>query len=57
MSYDERAELLAEGEHPPERAIATVAVQERISADQLHSPVVRFGGDTDDLEVVVRRRS
>jgi hypothetical protein len=24
MSYEERAELLADGEHPPERAIAAV---------------------------------
>ena len=56
MSHDERAEILADGEHPPERAIAAVAVQEHIRADRLHSPVARFGGETDDLEVVVRRR-
>ena len=56
MSYEERTELYADGERPAERAIAAVAVQESISADRLHSPVLRFGGDTDDVEVVVRRR-
>ena len=56
MSYEERAEILADGKHPPDRAIAAVAVQERISADRLHDTVVRFDSETDDIEVVVRRR-
>ena len=56
MSYEERAELYADGEDPAERAIAAVAVQERISADRLHSPELRFGGDVNDVEVVIRRR-
>lgn len=56
MSYEERAELYADGKKPSERAIAAVAVQESIRADRLHTPVVRFGGETDDVEVIVRRR-
>lgn len=57
MSYAERAELYADGKRPVDRAVAAVAVQERISIERLHSSVVRFGGDTDDVEVIVRRRS
>ena len=45
MSYKERAELYAVGEHPPDRAVAAVALQERINTDRLHCPVVRVGGE------------
>ncbi|WP_160135755.1 hypothetical protein [Halococcus salsus] len=53
---EERAVLLADGEYLPECAIAAVAVQESISTERLPTPVVRFSDETDDVEVVVRRR-
>ena len=49
----ERYDLIRDGEHPPDRAIAAVADQENIVVDELHTSVARSrDGRT---EVVVRR--
>ena len=54
LSWEERADIYAAGEHPAERALAAVANRAAVDIDELHSAVVRTSGD--GMEVVVRRR-
>jgi hypothetical protein len=54
LSWEERADIYAAGEHPSERALAAVADQATVDIDELHSAVVRTSGD--GMEIVVRRR-
>ena len=54
LSWKERAEIYATGEHPSGGALAAIADRAAVDVDDLYSAVVRTNGD--GMEIVVRRR-
>ena len=55
MTQEERAEIVTNGGHPPDRAVAAVADQASVDVDGLRSAVYRFSTE-DGVGVVVRWR-
>ena len=51
LSWEERADIYAAGEHPSEKALAAVADRAAVDVDELYSAVVRTSGD--GMEIVV----
>lgn len=53
MTHEERAEIVTDGGHPPDRAVAAVADRVSVDVDDLHSAVYRFSSE-NEVEIVVR---
>ena len=53
MTWEERAEIATDSEHPPDRAVAAVADLAGVNVDELNSAVVRTSGE-DGVAIVVR---
>ena len=54
MAWEERAEIVTAGRHPPDRAVTAVANRTNVDVDEFYSAVYRFSTE-NEVEVVVRR--
>ena len=54
MTHEERAEIVTNGGHSPDRAAAAVADRAGVNVDELHSEIYRFSTE-NEVAVVIRR--
>ena len=55
MTREERAEIVTNGGHPPDRAVTAVADRAGVDVDELRSAVYRFSAE-NEVEIVIRWR-
>lgn len=53
MPHEERAEIVTNGGHPPDRAVTGVANRASVDIDKLHSAVYRFSTEYE-VGIVVK---